>query len=667
MTGEVFEQLEIIFASWGTYLENYSFLGSILREIGWILVNFLATVCDAMESVFDLALQVMTFSSSSMLGNWISDTFGSAVVPICSISLFVVGMYFVFSDKRPAVIRNVLVALAVVVMLPTLLNLGNEFLQAAKKDILNTGNGTMADTTIRSNVVDLAHLAKPEINFVENPEAINSIDAKNIRNIEINEVITKESNGISTDAVELFSYERKIDSSGAIAYEEIEEKGWLDIFDPPNYYRYGINFATIDLILLGNIVLILLSSLKTIQLLVEIIFSEIIAIVGSAEIASGAKTRKALEGILHAYLTLCCTMIAIRLYSMISEYMTAYFGKINLASGFFLFILAFVLADGPNVCEKIFGYDAGLSSVGRSLLLLGHGAGATKRIAQSGIDSARRIARSGASAAQRYRENRSASGKNESAGKRANFQSGSMPEPEKGGAAAQNGNPENEKKEGDNRSRKMYRNTEPPSPGKEGFPASRYSQPVTSDEKDNVSRGMRTQAGMKNQPSKPLSPEKENIPAGRYSQPAASTEKENVKASGRTQGRTGTKAPKTPSSENSGRKGFPQNGNVLSEDALYNDETDRVNGRIPSVEEMVGTPEPDSSNLLESPPEPSAQRSEEIKKTFGAQKSEDNATRKNHPLDTMGNATGRQERKNSSPRTSPRKFRTRYKKKGDPR
>ena len=90
-------------------------------------------------------------------------------------------MYFVFSDKRPAVIRNVLVALAVVVMLPTLLNLGNEFLQAAKKDILNTGNGTMADTTIRSNVVDLAHLAKPEINFVENPEAINSIDAKNIR------------------------------------------------------------------------------------------------------------------------------------------------------------------------------------------------------------------------------------------------------------------------------------------------------------------------------------------------------------------------------------------------------------------------------------------------------------------------------------------------------
>ena len=30
----------------------------------------------------------------------------------------------------------------------------------------------------------------------------------------------------------------------------------------------------------------------------------------------------------------------------------------------------------------------------------------------------------------------------------------------------------------------MYRNTEPPSPGKEGFPASKYSQPVTSDEKD---------------------------------------------------------------------------------------------------------------------------------------------------------------------------------------
>jgi|GEM_PF-6224067 len=378
MSTEALARMEQIFASWGNYLDTYRFIGSILREAGWFIVTFLASICDAMEEVFDLSMKVMTFSSSSLLGEWISNTFGSIAIPLCTIAFIVIGMYFIFSDKKPAVIRNIIVSLAVIILLPTLMSFGNELIQAVKTDVLDSTNGTLADTTIKSNVVDMAYIADPEINFGE-VDHINNISPEYIRKIEINEVITKDSDGISEDAATLFTYKRTIDSAGKISYEEIEGKGWLDIFDPPYYYRYGINFFTIDLILLGNIILILLASFKALQLLVEIVVSRIIATVGSAEIASGAKTRKALEGILHAYLTICCTMICIRLYSMISEFMTASLGKINLAGGFFLFILAFILADGPAVCEKIFGYDAGISNMGRKLMMLGHGASAAKR------------------------------------------------------------------------------------------------------------------------------------------------------------------------------------------------------------------------------------------------------------------------------------------------
>ena len=344
---------ESIISNNSEYFFQSSIWMDIIRSFFWIIIKFLAVLSQGMESVFNSAYDLINFLDTDIFKNFVT-RFSVFIVPVLTLSFLAIGLILTFSEKKPPILKNIAVGLAIIYVMPTIISALNSGLISAKNDLLDN---SMTNQTVLSNVSDLSYAAAQGFSFsstladtCNNPEmALNAID--------VTEHINPKK--YSGQAKEVFSHYMSIDEYGKITWKEYDKKGMFDIFDPPWYYRYSIHFFQLFLYLIANILVFGFSAYAVIRMIYEIITSRILACLHSMDLASGEKTKKILEYFFQAYLILLFIPILLKAYLLVMAYTNTHFEGIVRA--IIIFISALIVIDGPSIIQKIYGYDLGMS------------------------------------------------------------------------------------------------------------------------------------------------------------------------------------------------------------------------------------------------------------------------------------------------------------------
>lgn len=346
-----------IITSHSNYFVNSSIVGDILRTIGWGIICFLKSICDAVQGVFDAAYSALNFLDYPAFKTFVS-SFSIFITVILSISFLAIALILIFSEKKPPVLKNALIGLTIIYFMPSVITNLNSGVLSVKNEMVTS---SFAGQTIASNISDLSYIANQSFNF--DSTVANTLG----NNTDLTKVIDvtayiKSSSFSTQTAKDVFNHYAVLDeTTGQETWKEIGSKGLFDIFNPPYYYRYYVHWFEIILALLANILVYLFSAYAVVRMTYELITTKISAALMSVEIASGQKTMKLLEYFFCEYVILIAIPVLLKLFTIWQAYINT-LGINGITRGILIVIGGLVVMDGPSIVEKLFGFDMGISS-----------------------------------------------------------------------------------------------------------------------------------------------------------------------------------------------------------------------------------------------------------------------------------------------------------------
>jgi hypothetical protein len=338
------------------YFHCSDFLTDLFRNLGFSLIKGLTFLADGMQSVFDSAFSSLNFTNAKVFTDFLSK-FSVLITVVLTITFIALGLTLMFSEKKPPVLKNIMIGLAVIYIGPTMVSTLNTVVIAGKDYMIT---GSYASQTVLSNISDVTYIATNNFNFKlsvndslkKNANALSSIDAAEH---------VKPSQFSTTLQKDVFNHRLKIDDAGNIVWAEMGSKGLFDVFDPPYYYRYNINYFQIIVLQIVNILVFGFSAYAVIRMIYEIITTRIIAVICAMELTSGQKTIKVIEYFFNGYIVLFAIPTLLKVFLLWQEYVNTITTN-GLVRCILIFFAALVVIDGPNVIEKLFGYDMGMSA-----------------------------------------------------------------------------------------------------------------------------------------------------------------------------------------------------------------------------------------------------------------------------------------------------------------
>lgn len=90
-----------------------------------------------MESVFNSAYDLINFLDTDIFKNFVT-RFSVFIVPVLTLSFLAIGLILTFSEKKPPILKNIAVGLAIIYVMPTIISALNSGLISAKMICLIT-------------------------------------------------------------------------------------------------------------------------------------------------------------------------------------------------------------------------------------------------------------------------------------------------------------------------------------------------------------------------------------------------------------------------------------------------------------------------------------------------------------------------------------------------
>ncbi|WP_369124021.1 pLS20_p028 family conjugation system transmembrane protein [Bacillus sp. DHT2] len=340
------------------------FTNYILRSIGWMIILGLSYLVDALEGITDKILLVKTLFASEEVQSFVRD-FQPFFYVLFAFSLIYIGYTLIFNRKtnREQIAVNIFISMSVIVLLSTAMMQADKFTDKAIKAVDLKGAGTTSEKIIKDGLTDVAQfdIEKWKTTKLKEP---NKIPQENIRRIDILEKIDKDfkvdkDTDLSDDAKKILEKKMSIAPDGKEVLIDLKN-GWFD-FWPDKYYRWDWEFWKIASSLFVIGMTLLFTAIKLGKLCFELAFSYILAnLVAPADVANGQKTKHILMNILNAFLIMIMIFLSLKLYLIGMNYIHENVNGITYVVA--LICLSLAVVDGPVICERLFGIDAGLKN-----------------------------------------------------------------------------------------------------------------------------------------------------------------------------------------------------------------------------------------------------------------------------------------------------------------
>ncbi|CAH0313796.1 pLS20_p028 family conjugation system transmembrane protein [Priestia megaterium] len=357
---EILEKLH----EFSEYLDVGNILTYLLRKLGWACIQLLSFLVDGLEGITDSILGIKTFFNSPDIQDFIIKIQPFLYV-LLAFSFLYIGYMLIIQKKvnREQIMINILISMAVLLLLNTSMLKADKFTNQAIEAVDLNEKGTVSEKIIKSNITDVAQFDLTKWKSPELKEP-NKVPQKNIMMIDITEKIdgdfkVNEKDTISDEGTDILTHKAAVTPDGKDGVVKLDN-GWFDFF-PELYYRWSWNFWTIAISLFVIGMTLLFTSIKLAKLCFELGFNSILAqIVAPADVADGQKLKAVLKNIVNTFLVIIMIFISMKVYLMGTVFISDKLEGIPYLIALIAFSIAVV--DGPVMCERLFGIDAGLKS-----------------------------------------------------------------------------------------------------------------------------------------------------------------------------------------------------------------------------------------------------------------------------------------------------------------
>lgn len=411
------ETLKRLYEDLANILDLYSgwLYDDLLRNIGWGIIQVLVWINDWIEGVATKVVALGGLYDSEDMSNFV-DILQPLAFSLFVVSVTVLGFLFMLNkiEKRNEVIMNVLIAVSVIVILPSLMGM--------MEDLLNNGldtvdaEGNISDNVLKRNIADLKYYLDTDFNYAdglnENTEMgdentlphpphptvkeigtsnfyyANKLENPNV--IDVNEKLdVVESEGWFSWTTEDWVNElkeKKDNNNGqgraGVGYDFLTNRlvhngdgttriGKLSENTVPatnlgqqSYYRYHVNWAIAITILAVTGFALVITTLKIGRAMFDLAFHQIYAMfTASTDITGGQRLKKVLTEIASTFAVIFVMIVLLKLFIIYAQWANDLEQHIGIVGVIILLIAgAWALIDAPDIVQRTIGIDAGLRS-----------------------------------------------------------------------------------------------------------------------------------------------------------------------------------------------------------------------------------------------------------------------------------------------------------------
>ncbi|KYG33606.1 pLS20_p028 family conjugation system transmembrane protein [Priestia endophytica] len=357
---EIVEKLQ----TFSDYLEVGNILSYCLRWLGWFLIQALAWLVDGLEGITDSILGIKTFFNSPDVQGFIKDIQPFLYV-LLAFSILYIGYLLIMNKKlnREQIMFNLFISIGVIVLLNVGMLKADKFTDEAVDAVDLNEEGTTSEKIIKDGITDIAQI---DVNGWKTTDLKkpNKVPQKNIKMIDITEKIDdkfkiNKDKELSNDGKDILQKKLALNGEGKEGLAKLDN-GWFDFF-PEQYYRWHWDFWTIAITLFVTGMTLLFITIKLAKLCYELAFNSILAqLLAPADVADGQKLKQVLKSIMNTFLIIIMIFISMKVYLMGTQFIS---DKLDgIAYLIALIAISIAVVDGPVMCERIFGIDAGLKS-----------------------------------------------------------------------------------------------------------------------------------------------------------------------------------------------------------------------------------------------------------------------------------------------------------------
>ncbi|WP_404900494.1 hypothetical protein PV791_05455 [Priestia filamentosa] len=357
---EIVEKLQ----TFSDYLEVGNILSYCLRWLGWFLIQALAWLVDGVEGITDSILGIKTFFNSPDVQGFIKYIQPFLYV-LLAFSILYIGYLLIMNKKlnREQIMFNLFISIGVIVLLNVGMLKADKFTDEAVDAVDLNEEGTTSEKIIKDGITDIAQI---DVNGWKTTDLKkpNKVPQKNIKMIDITEKIDdkfkiNKDKELSNDGKDILQKKLALNGEGKEGLAKLDN-GWFDFF-PEQYYRWHWDFWTIAITLFVTGMTLLFITIKLAKLCYELAFNSILAqLLAPADIADGQKLKQVLKSIMNTFLIIIMIFISMKVYLMGTQFIS---DKLDgIAYLIALIAISIAVVDGPVMCERIFGIDAGLKS-----------------------------------------------------------------------------------------------------------------------------------------------------------------------------------------------------------------------------------------------------------------------------------------------------------------
>lgn len=378
-------------------LENNNIVGDALRSVSWSMTGLVCKVANVSETLYTKTFGLIDITNYQQI-NDLLDTLRPvllALTVLCCAGLGI--MLLVQQEKRPPLLRNILLGIVAVSASAWLFSTANDLVISFRDGILGGEEVNQSYALVESNLIDLIRIDKRgdinALNYkagqgviygvgIAGQDDMDSVDlcetldwhtAKNGKNLY----------GWSTEFNNRVKYRLAHTADGDVARKNYDGLTSANIGNQ-FFYRYSFDFWSCLLQLLSLSLLFLALCYKNVRIAYELVVSRLLAFLFAADIGGGEKLKNTLLFVRDTYLTMCVCVLSVKLYEIMVGLVTS-FGITGFGKGIVCLLIAYAVIDGPNLVERILGMDAGLSSsVGRAMAIFGAGKAAGRTAARLG-------------------------------------------------------------------------------------------------------------------------------------------------------------------------------------------------------------------------------------------------------------------------------------------
>ncbi|MFV0527179.1 MAG: pLS20_p028 family conjugation system transmembrane protein [Lachnospiraceae bacterium] len=344
---------------------NNNIISTAGRALGWLVVELLGWILEASKTLYNRAFGLVDITAWTGMNDFISEI-KPLVVLFISLSFIALGFMFILGKHRKFNFLYSILIFGVVATSSTFLFSTINGWAISFKDAV-VGETDISDSAklIQDNLYDLLYIDQ-EIGLKymtkDDRPRYETFTINDIDKIDINEVISKDTEGLSEDSKEIVQYDIQFfPSNNERGLIEMDDGLlWTDYFNQ-FYYRYQFDYGMFFMTSISLILVYLMLSYKCARVIYELFTSRVLVTFHSGDMTGTKKVTKILMHIRDAYYALCFTAVSIRLYLMFVNYLDL--TTTGVTKGILMLFVAICVIDGANIIQKITGVDAGLSGL----------------------------------------------------------------------------------------------------------------------------------------------------------------------------------------------------------------------------------------------------------------------------------------------------------------